>query len=381
MVELQGIGEVISEGKLDYELLRLRKEWRSNGAILFKKTGRLQNGHLSDGSLIRLDEIIRHETGYDLDRLGREFLFRFSGVVAMRAGPNEPPEWYILTEQTEFQPGKKYSLPGGKIKPEDLPFTMLQFARFWSKNHSLFERVLAVPDSDIAPLLKILVRGNSGELNLVRSLEEQMSNLDRAFNDSFCDVRLEGYREFWEEFGLLKLSNSKGDEKPVYIRGARPIGIFLDPYRAVAPSDQKKLFVSFNYQMDVIAPSSDALKEQILKGAKEGGEVGSIRWASLLELAVPGTSWLYQSNVPFAVSRMIDNNLLHLGSQRDLLFPGDNTPKSEDVYVVGRLQQPTVSPEKSVAVEGERTNAPKATTSAATSLSGYQHSSRHGFFL
>ncbi|MEW5897443.1 MAG: hypothetical protein AB1668_07140 [Nanoarchaeota archaeon] len=284
--------------KPEDRILNLRRQWAEN------------NFSLSPKGLAKLDRIMRSETGFDLDRLQGEFDFRFSAVIVKQGPPNN--EDYILTVSSGGE-RELYGLPGGKMKVTNIPFSALRFARFWARNHKVYER--SVFTGGEASLIRLL---DGEQEKVISELESLARRMDRPLPDAYSEIRREGYRELKEEFDLEGLGLGGEDETSaeetsgagtpgVYIHNAEPIGLYVERYRVALErgSDEaaKKWFISLNYLIE-IPGSIEMLTSVLREGIQKTGEIGNLRWASLVEATMQGYPALYHYSVNYVARRL-----------------------------------------------------------------------------
>ncbi|PIN74195.1 hypothetical protein COV20_01100 [Candidatus Woesearchaeota archaeon CG10_big_fil_rev_8_21_14_0_10_45_16] len=261
----------------------LRRRWR---------TGEKES--LSDSDLRTLEVIMKDETGFTFDTLHDAFLFRFSGAIVKEALNRDN---HVITLPTGTR--HLYALPGGRIRPEAMPFSALLFAQFWHDNRSFYEQAFGGDRSQI---------GYLKDRTFLNPLKELAKQMDMPFRDGRSNIRQEGYRELREELGLVTRRRGERDGLPVHIKRAVPIDMYLHRYRRAIPgSDEGRIgwFVSFNYLVDVTG-NFEAVKEHVKPREAEG-----IRWVSLAEAARPGHAELYHDTVHYVAVRLGDLGLVN----------------------------------------------------------------------
>ena len=98
-----------------------------------------------------------------------------------------------------------------------------------------------------------------------------------------------------------------------YVIGAEPVGLFMDIYRThqegAGDDVAKKLFVSFNYLVDVKGNWEDVDRTaknwyRRKRHQDDQSEIAAVRWVSLPEVAAPGYEELYLDSVHYVARRL-----------------------------------------------------------------------------
>jgi hypothetical protein len=259
----------------------IRREWRKNKELSLEDLHRLEQ--------FLLQPISEQLT---ISNLHSTNDYRFSGAIIRQFPPNN--DHYILTA-TEGQRGL-LALPGGKMSISQIPFTVYLEALFWHKNHDIYENELFSRNS--SALTDVLQKGRPEDIKrYIEPLELLAKHVDQPFPDSLSEIRIQGYREFKEEFDLEKISERrrriKPAPKPPYILGAKPIGIYKEMQRQAGKNDErhKKWMITFNYLLGVVGEPNDVLNA-VNEGYKKMGEIVRVKWASIPEILRPG----YENN-------------------------------------------------------------------------------------
>ncbi len=325
---------------------------------------------LDEPDLATLEKIMSERTGYTFERLANEVDFRTSGII-VKASPPNMDNATLTTASSGSR--RSYVFPGGKVDPRRIPFSAFLFAEFWQQNESVYmAEVFTGKDKYNAALVRVLDRGDSGSSGFIEPLEELGRRIDHVFDDGLTEVRTELYREMEEELGMRKVSrrterrlaeiskklkgkvklnsdeerfligkeiflSGDGETSIAYVRGAEPVGVYLDLYRVpIQGSDEvaKKLFVSLNYLLDV-----DGSWEDVDKTVKDGyrrkgqAEVTGVRWVSLVEVAAPGYDNLYLDSVHYMARRLSAQGKVRVEAREGYVGGGKSPTERAEVVL------------------------------------------------